>query len=439
MKYYMVGIKGAGLSALALILNDLGYEVVGYDDELSHQFTEDKLAERGIKIYTGSNDNLDKECIVVKSAAITDEHPEIVKANDLGLKIYEYNEMLGKLANIFELITVAGCHGKTTTSSMLAHVLNDIIGCNYLIGDGHGKASRDNKKFVIEACEYRRNFLVYEPDYAIITNIDLDHVDYFKDISDVIDAYQEYANNAEKMVIACGDDPYTHSLEVNKPIFYYGIEEDNDIIAKDIEYTTEGTSFDVFVEDNYYGHFDLPIYGKHMLLNTLAVIAICCYERLDAKEVAKSLKSYEGASRRYTETIIGNNVIVDDYAHHPSEVKATIRTTKQKYPDKKIVAVFEPHTFSRTEEFADDLAKVFNTIDKTYIMDVFPAREKGEDYPNVSADTIISLLENGEYINSDMVDKLKDLDNAVVLFMSPKEIYQLKQNYIDYLNENNDN
>lgn len=439
MKYYMVGIKGAGLSALALILNDLGYDVVGYDDELSHQFTEDKLAERGIKIYTGSNDNLDKECIVVKSAAITDEHPEIVKANDLGLKIYEYNEMLGKLANIFELITVAGCHGKTTTSSMLAHVLNDIIGCNYLIGDGHGKASRDNKKFVIEACEYRRNFLVYEPDYAIITNIDLDHVDYFKDISDVIDAYQEYANNAEKMVIACGDDPYTHSLEVNKPIFYYGIEEDNDIIAKDIEYTTEGTSFDVFVEDNYYGHFDLPIYGKHMLLNTLAVIAICCYERLDAKEVAKSLKSYEGASRRYTETIIGNNVIVDDYAHHPSEVKATIRTTKQKYPDKKIVAVFEPHTFSRTEEFADDLAKVFNTIDKTYIMDVFPAREKGEDYPNVSADTIISLLENGEYINSDMVDKLKDLDNAVVLFMSPKEIYQLKQNYIDYLNENNDN
>ena len=439
MKYYMVGIKGAGLSALALILNDLGYEVVGYDDELSHQFTEDKLAERGIQIYTGSNDNLDKECIVVKSAAVTDEHPEIVKANELGLKIYEYNEMLGKLANIFELITVAGCHGKTTTSSMLAHVLNDIIGCNYLIGDGHGKASRDNKKFVIEACEYRRNFLVYEPDYAIITNIDLDHVDYFKDISDVIEAYQEYANNAEKMVIACGDDPYTHSLEVNKPIFYYGIEEDNDIIAKDIEYTTEGTSFDVFVEDNYYGHFDLPIYGKHMLLNTLAVIAICCYERLDAKEVAKSLKSYEGASRRYTETIIGNNVIVDDYAHHPSEVKATIRTTKQKYPDKKIVAVFEPHTFSRTEEFADDLAKVFNTIDKTYIMDVFPAREKGEDYPNVNADTIISLLENGEYINSDMVDKLKDLDNAVVLFMSPKEIYKLKQDYIDYLNKNNDN
>ena len=437
MKYYMVGIKGAGLSALALILNDLGYEVVGYDDELSHQFTEDKLIERGIKIYTEANEALDKECIIVRSSAIKEDHPEIIKANELGLKIYEYHEMLGKLANIFELITVAGCHGKTTTSCMMAHVLNDIIGCNYLIGDGEGKASRDNKKFVIEACEYRRNFLVYEPDYAIITNIDLDHVDYFKDISDVIDAYQEYANNAEKMVIACGDDPYTHSLEVNKPIFYYGLEDDNDIIAKDVEYHTNGISFDVLVEENYYGHFDLPIYGKHMLLDTLAVIAVCYYERLDAKEVAKSLKTFEGAKRRFTETKIGNIVIVDDYAHHPSEVRATIKSAKQKYPDKKIVAVFEPHTFSRTQEFADELAKVFNTIDKSYIMDVFPAREKEEDYPGVNANSIIDLLDNGEYIDSSMVDKLKELENTVVLFMSPKEIYNLKQEYINYLEENN--
>lgn len=328
---------------------------------------------------------------------------------------------------------------KTTTSCMLAHVLDEIVGCNYLIGDGEGKASRDNKKFVIEACEYRRNFLVYEPDYAIITNIDLDHVDYFKDISDVIDAYQEYANNAEKMVIACGDDPYTHSLEVNKPIFYYGLEEDNDIIAKDVEYNVDGTSFDVFVEDNYYGHFDLPIYGKHMLLNSLAVIAICCYERLDAKEVAKSLKNFEGAKRRFSETIINDIVIVDDYAHHPLEIKATIKSAKQKYPGKKIVAVFEPHTFSRTQEFADELAKVLNTADKAFVMDVFPAREKAEDYPGISANTILDLLENGEYIDSTMVDKLKEFEDSVVLFMSPKEIYELKQKYIEFLEEKNNN
>ena len=252
MKYYLIGIKGAGMSALGLILNDLGYNIVGYDDNKEYQFTEEKLNERGIKIYTEDNDEIDENTIIVRSSAISEEHPQMLKAKELNLKMYEYNEMLGKLANMFDLITVAGCHGKTTTTSMLAHVLGNIRGCNYLIGDGTGKVSKEHKRFVIEACEYKRHFLVYEPDYAIITNIDLDHVDYYKDINDVMDAYTEYADKASKMVIACGDDPYTRELELKKPHFYYGIEDDNDIIAKDIEYTEDGTSFDVFVEGNYY-------------------------------------------------------------------------------------------------------------------------------------------------------------------------------------------
>ena len=149
MKYYLVGIKGAGMSALALILNDLGYEVIGYDDNKNHEFTEDKLIERGIKIYTDENNIIDENTIVIRSTAIKDEHREIAKAKELNLKIYEYNEMLGKVANMFDLITVAGCHGKTTTSSLLSHVLTNLGGCNYLIGDGNGYASKENKKFVI--------------------------------------------------------------------------------------------------------------------------------------------------------------------------------------------------------------------------------------------------------------------------------------------------
>ena len=340
MKYYCIGIKGAGMSALALILNELGFSVEGFDDDKEHQFTEDKLIERNIKIYTGDESGIDENTIVVRSTAIKDEHKEIVKANELGLKVYEYYEMLGKLSGMFDSITIAGCHGKTTTTSMLAHVLNNILGCNYLIGDGTGHATKENKLFIFEACEYMRHFLEYDPYYAIITNIDLDHVDYYTGIDDIIDAYQEYANNAKKTVIACGDDQYTHLLEVNVPIFYYGLNEDNDIIAKDVEYTTDGMSFDVFVEENYYGHFDLPFYGKHMLLNTLAVIGICYYERLDAKDVARELKSFTGAQRRFSETKIGDTIIVDDYAHHPEEIKATIKAAKQKYPDKKIIAVF---------------------------------------------------------------------------------------------------
>jgi UDP-N-acetylmuramate--alanine ligase len=435
MKYYLVGIKGAGMSALALILNDLGYEVTGYDDDKNHEFTEDKLDERGIKIYTDENNIIDKNTIVVRSTAIKETHREIVKAKQLDLKIYEYNEMLGKIANMFELITIAGCHGKTTTTSLMAHVLKNMGGCNYLIGDGTGYASKENKKFVIEACEYYRHFLVYEPNYAIITNIELDHVDYFKDMQDVIDAYAEYANNAEKMVIACGDDPYTRMLELNKPIFYYGIDEDNDIVAKNIEYTSEGVEFDVFVEENYYGHFDLPFYGKHMVLNTLAVISVCYYERMDAKEVAKNLKSFGGAERRFEETIIGDAILVDDYAHHPTEVRAVIKASKQKYPDKKIVAVFQPHTFSRTKAFAEDLSKALNLADKAFVLDIFPAREKQEDYPEITSKIIVDNLKNGELITDETCEKLKDYKDAVVLFLSPKQIHDMMSKFEEYLND----
>lgn len=434
MKYYLVGIKGAGMSALALILNDLGYEVIGYDDDKNHEFTEDKLDERGIKIYTDENNIIDKNTIVIRSTAIKESHREIVKAKSLDLKIYEYNEMLGKVANMFELITVAGCHGKTTTTSLLAHVLKNMGGCNYLIGDGTGYASKENKKFVIEACEYYRHFLVYEPNYAIITNIELDHVDYFKDMQDVIDAYSEYANNAEKMVIACGDDPYTRMLELNKPIFYYGIDEDNDIVAKNIEYTSDGVEFDVFVEENYYGHFDLPFYGKHMVLNTLAVISVCYYERMDAKEVSKNLKTFAGAERRFEETIIGDTILVDDYAHHPTEVKAVIKAARQKYPNKKVVAVFQPHTFSRTEAFAEDLVKVLNLADKAFVLDIFPAREKQEDFLGINSKMIVEKLNNGELITDETWDKLKEYKDAIVLFLSPKQIQNLIEKFTEYLN-----
>lgn len=436
MKYYFIGIKGAGMSSLALILDDLGYSVVGYDDEKEHQFTEDKLEARNIKIYTDSNDELDENTIVVRSTAIKEDHKEMIKARELNLKVYEYNEMLGKVANIFDLITVAGCHGKTTTTSLIAHVLGAMGGCNYLIGDGNGHADKEVKRFVIEACEYCRHFLVYEPNYAIITNIELDHVDYFKDMQDVIDAYSEYANKAEKMVIACGDDPYTHLLDINNPIFYYGLAEDNDIVAKELVYTKDGVSFDVFVEDNYYGHFDLPFYGKHMVLNSLAVISLCYYDRVDAKELCKNMKTFKGAERRFEETFIGDTVFVDDYAHHPTEVKALIKSARQKYPDKKIVAVFQPHTFSRTKEFTEDLANVLNLADKAYVMDIFPAREKQEDFPDITSDNIIKLLNNGDKIDDDSWNKLIEDKDSVILFMSPKQIHTIMGNLKEYLENN---
>lgn len=433
MKYYLIGIKGAGMSALALIFDDLGYEVVGYDDASEHRFTEDKLVERGIKIYTGENDAIDEDTIVVYSSAIKKDHPEMVKAINLDLRIYEYHEMLGKLTKKFETISVSGCHGKTTTTSMLSHIINNIEGCNYLIGDGNGHANRENKTFVLESCEYRRHFLAYEPAYIIITNIEQDHMDYFKNIDDIISAYQEFGNKADKMVIICGDNPYTHVLDLNKPVYYYGISDDNDIQARNVEYKNDGTSFDVFIEDEYYGHFDLPLFGKHMLLNALAAIGVCHYKRYDAKEVSKILKTFKGADRRFKETFVGNNVIIDDYAHHPTEVAVTIKSARQKYPDKKVIAVFKAHTFSRVQDFKDEFIRALNLADKAFVMDINYDREDPKYYPGVSAYTIIDGLKNGDYIEKGMSDKLMEYDNAVILFMSSKEIYILEQEYIEKL------
>jgi len=425
--YYFVGIKGSGMSSLASILFDLGYEVLGSDKE-EHYFTEEGLSERNINILPFDENNIKDGMIIVKGNAFDDEHPEIKKAIELELPIYTYQEMLSKLTKMFRTITVAGCHGKTSTTSMFAHVLDNLSGCNYLIGDGTGHANKENKFFALEACEYKRHFLDYHPYYAIITNIDYDHVDYFKDIDDVIDAYRQYAGAAEKMVIACGDDPYTHSLEISKPIFYYGLDDDNDIIAKDVNYTNHGISFDVFVEDNYYGHFDLPIFGKHQLLNTLAVIGVCYYERLEAKEVARELKTFRGAKRRFSETIVDDNVVIDDYAHHPAEIKATIRAAKQKYEDKDIVIVWQPHTYTRTKQFKEDYIEILKGVSKSYIMDIHGSREDDGD---ISSEDIIKEVPNAQHISIDEYSKLMDLENSVILFLSPNDISKLENDYIE--------
>lgn len=433
MIYHFIGIKGTGMSALAQIMKSLGYEVQG-SDKPDHFFTEAGLLEKGIKVLNFDKDNIKEDMVIVQGNAFKDDHEEVVRAKELGLKIYTYQEMVGRLTEMFMTIGVSGCHGKTTTTAMMSHVLGNIVGTNYLIGDGSGFASKENKYFCLEACEYKRHFLAYSPYYVIITNIELDHIDYYKDIDDVISAYQEYANKAEKMVIACGDDPYTHTLEVNPPIFYYGLSDDNDIIAKDVEYRDDGTSFDVFVEDNYYGHFDLPLFGKHMLLNALAVISVCYYERLEAKEVAKYLKTFKGAKRRFKENIIGDIVTIDDYAHHPTEVKVTIKAARQKYPNKKIVAILKTHTLSRTKEMADDFVEALNLADDAYVMDVGVDREE-IGYDGVDYHVILDKLRNGKYMSLDRVDELLKYENAVLIFMSSKDIYVLQKEYEKRLKE----
>lgn len=427
--YYFIGIKGTGMSALAVILKRLGHDVSG-SDVSRHFFTEEELIKNNIPIYEYNSDNIKEKMTIIKGASITDDNIEYQKALDLNLKIYEYNEMVGELTKQFKTICIAGCHGKTTTTNMMSLALKT-NGINYLIGDGTGDASRENTYFALESCEYRRHFLKYQPYYAVITNIDLDHVDYYRDIDDVIDAYTEYANKASKKIIAYGDDPYIKKIKFKKDIVYYGLELDNDVVAKNVCYKKDGISFDI---ENY-GHFDLPLYGRHQLLDSLAVITVCMEEGILASVVNNNLKNFKGAKRRFSERKVFDNVIIDDYAHHPNEVKATLDAVRQKYDDKNIVVIFQPHTFSRTKEFANDLVEVFKEANKAYILDIHPAREKQSDYPDVNSSMIIDKLDNAEYIDINGASKLMNYDNTVFVFMSPNDISLLENDLEKLLNE----
>ena len=368
--------------------------------------------------------------IIIKGASIKEDHEEVIKAKELGLEIITYEQMVGRLTEEFKTICVCGCHGKTTTTSLMACAIDNI---NYLIGDGRGYASIDNDLFALESCEYRRHFLNYLPYYTVITNIDLDHVDYFKDINDIIDAFSQFASKTIKKVVAYGEDENIRKIKVDRDFVYFGLKENDDIYATNIIYKEDGISFDVYAYYKYLDHFDLPLYGEHQLLDVLAVISVCYLENIEMNKVKENLSKFGGARRRFSETVVGSSVIIDDYAHHPNEVKAVISSVKQKYPDKKIVCILQPHTFSRTKEFANDFIKILNTVDASYILDIHPARERQEDYPDITSDIIINGLKNGYHITKDDASILLKHKGSVYIFMDPNDISSLEKDLEDKL------
>lgn len=427
MKYYCIGIKGSGMSTLAQILFDLGNSVSGYDDGRDYKFTQEGLDKRNIKIYYDSNHDIDKDTIVTYSKAFSMDHPEIVRVKELGLTIKSYNEILGDLSKMFKTISVCGTHGKTTTSTMIASVLKE-KGCNYFIGDGSGYADKNNSLFVLESCEYQKHFLNYHPTYAVLTNIELEHVECFDGLEDEIKTFEQFVNKSE-FIVACGDDLNVRKIKTDKEIVYYGFKEDNDIYAKNIKQTNTGSEFDVYYHNTFYGHFDLPLFGNHMILNALACIVICDKEKVSSAEIHDALSNFKNAKRRFKEKTFGDIVTIDDYAHHPTELSVTIDSARQKYPDKEIVAVFLPNTYSRTEALMDDFAKALKKADKAYVMDIHCDRERQSDYPNATSDNLIKLIPNAEKISINTVDKLLVHKNSAICFMSCTNIYEILEKF----------
>ena len=418
--YHFVGIKGSGMSALALILHDKGYKVQGSDVK-KYFFTQKNLEDNHIPIYLFDEANIKEGMTVIAGNAFPDTHEEISKALELGLPVKRYHDFLGELSDQYTSVAITGSHGKTSTTGLLSHVLSGIKPTSYLIGDGTGRGEKDAEYFVLEACEYRRHFLAYKSDYALITNIDFDHPDYYTSIEDVQDAFLSFSQQIKKAIFACGDDARLQELHASVPIVYYGFDEYNDFQAKNLERTTEGSTFDVFVRGDFYGKFFIPSYGKHNIQNALGVIAFSHYEGLDLDKVQERLQSFKGVKRRFTEKNVMDTVIIDDYAHHPAEIRATLDATHQKYPDREIVAVFQPHTFSRTVALLDEFGEALDLADAVYLCDIFTSAREQEG--TVTIRDLLDKTEKGKDIISeeDMSALLKH-KNQVVVFMGAGDV-----------------
>ncbi|GAA0811588.1 UDP-N-acetylmuramate--L-alanine ligase [Ligilactobacillus aviarius] len=431
--YFFVGIKGTGMSSLALILHDKGCKVMGSDID-KYTFTQRGLEQAGIKILPFNADNIKPGMIIVAGNAFNDDQEEIAKAKKMGLKVMRYPEVVEMIIEETTSIGVAGAHGKTSTTGLLAHVMSGVSPTSYLVGDGSGKGTPDARFFVFEADEYRRHFVAYHPDYTIMTNIDFDHPDYFTGIDDVCDAFETLARQTKKGIFAWGEDKNLRKLNANVPIYYYGTEDNDDFVAKNIKRTTTGSSFDVYFHDQFLGNFETHLFGEHNVLNTLAVIAVSYFEKIDLGKVKQELLTFKGVKRRFTEKTVADMVIIDDYAHHPHEIRATLDAARQQYPNKKLIAVFQPHTFTRTIALMDDFAKSLNIADQVYLTDIFGSIR--ENSGNVSsADLGKKITKGGKVLKLDNMSPLLDYHDAVVIFMGAGDIQKYERVYEQLLSE----
>ena len=429
--YHFVGIKGSGMSSLALVLHEQGLNVQGSDIE-KYFFTQRDLEKANITILPFNADNVKPGMTIIAGNAFPDSHEEIQRAKELGLEVIRYHDFIGHFIQNYTSIAVTGSHGKTSTTGLLSHVLSGVRPTSYLIGDGTGHGDPQAEFFSFEACEYRRHFLAYSPDYAIMTNIDFDHPDYYTSIDDVFTAFQTMAGQVKKAIFAYGDDAYLRKLKANVPIYYYGVTENDDIQARNIERTTSGSAFDVYHGDEFVGHFTVPAFGKHNILNALGVIAVAYFEKLDLKEVAEEMLTFPGVKRRFSEKIVADMTVVDDYAHHPAEIKATIDAARQKYPEKELVAVFQPHTFTRTIALMDEFAEALDKADQVYLCDIFSsARETAGDVK--IEDLGEKIQKGGQVIKEENMSPLLDHENAVVIFMGAGDVQKFERAYEDLL------
>ena len=417
---WFIGIKGTGMAALALVLKDLGFDVAG-SDIAKYTFTQEPLIKAGIKISSFAADNIkDNGQVIVKGNAFKADNVEVQACESKNVTWQSYPDTVEEIIKMHTSIGVSGTHGKTSTTGLLAHVLGEAAPTSYLIGDGEGKGVKNSRFFVYEADEYRRHFLAYHPDYQIMTNIDFDHPDYFKDQSDYTSAFQTAAQQTQKGLFVWGGNSRLKQLKADCPKYTYGFDSDDDFQAVAITRSTQGSSFTVLNHGQNIGHFTIHLFGDHNILNATAVIAVAYTEKIPLADIQQGLLTYQGAKRRFSEKNFKDINIIDDYAHHPTEMRATIQAARQKFPDKRLVVVFQPHTFSRTKKYASDFEEILRGVDKAYITPIYAsAREKSGD---ITSDDLVAKIPGAEVIDLDNIADLAQNKDSVIVFMGAGDI-----------------
>ncbi len=428
-KLYFIGIGGAGMSGIAEVLHNLGYQIKGSDSTKSE--VTDYLSGLGITIFTQQeSDNIDNVDVVVISSAISEDNPEIIRALELGIPVIKRAEMLGELMRLRFSIGVAGTHGKTTTTSMIGRILQDaLFQPTIIVGGivaelGTGAALGKGRYLVAEADEYDRSFLAMYPSLAVVTNIDVDHLDCYEDVNDLEQSFVSFMNRVPfyGSIVISADDERTAKLrpQLSRPHVTFGFSEDADYRAVNINSSNGKSTFSVFYREDLLGEIILHMPGRFNVSNALAAVA-CCYElEVPFATIVKALYNFKGISRRFEKIGEINDILLfDDYAHHPTEVKATLEMAKTEF-DRRTIVIFQPHLYSRTKEHINEFAEALSIADICILTDIYPAREKPIE--GVTSELILNKAHQKGYNNFEFIGKKVNAPQKVLSIAKPGDM-----------------
>ncbi len=452
-KIFFIGIGGIGMSGLAEYFLRNGYDVAGSDMTETH--ITKRLAELGAVIHTGhSANNITGDIsTVVYTSAVKDDNPEMIRTEELGIRKIRRAEMLGEIVNDKYLIAVSGTHGKTTTTAMIGKLLVDagldpliFVGGNVQLFDGGASRFGSGKYAVVEADEYDRSFLALRPNVAVVTNIDADHLDIYKDLDDIKETFRQFCDRSKygAYMIYCGDDENIRSFmnSINREKISYGYDDKNYLKIRDYKAENNTLNFSILNSHVSYDEVKLNMVGKHNALNSTACFAVSKVLEIPFEKYRESISSFRTVDRRLQLKYDQNGIkVYDDYSHHPVEVAASLKGLKE-MNNGRLRTVFQPHLFSRTKDFYSEFAQALAISDEVILMDIYPARERPIE--GITSELILNeaLKMNSKmkliHERSDVLAWLKnDLRlNDIIVFQGAGDVTNLCNDFVSILEHN---